>query len=320
MLLQNMKQRGRGTSTNNLGSKRDRLAEIALGSSKVYYDQMVTSMEGAKIMQPGGGNAPIVLGTSIETNAGKKKRIASSTVASRVKFTMQPYHQRVCSNRNIKENGIVVLKPDLAGMGLGVSQTTTTNRQTNEKTQSNSLVPTQTGKYDYQGQSNVNLSQNMHQPGVMSQRVSRERRPKSTHMYQSTNRVSTMYSRRQVGLGKTSGNIHNLNQQSQNLNATNAQKTNNYLHVSSTQEINDVVKKFGIPQATIAKKDDEQIVTQARRELDLRQKTFMVYEFDKETHAKQTSARHTLQKMEFQNIAQKRAQAENYLFSKYDNK
>ncbi len=59
-----------------------------------------------------------------------------------------------------------------------------------------------------------------------------------------------MYSRRQVGLGKTSGNIHNLNQQSQNLNtnpAAGQKNNNNYLHVSSTHEINDVVKKFGIP-------------------------------------------------------------------------
>ncbi len=91
MLLQNMKHRGRGISTNNLGSgKRDRLAEIALGSSKVYYDQqMMGSLE--KGMQ-GGNDPPMVLGTSIDTHAGRKKRIASSTVASRVKFTMQPYH------------------------------------------------------------------------------------------------------------------------------------------------------------------------------------------------------------------------------------
>ena len=54
----------------------------------------------------------------------QRKRIASGTVPSQVKFTMQSYHQkRVRSNRNINQVGIRVTKPEPPNV-LGKSMTT----------------------------------------------------------------------------------------------------------------------------------------------------------------------------------------------------
>ena len=68
---------------------------------------MMTTHEGIDDMDD---QATVCIGQSIEV---RRKRIASGTIPNRVKFTMQPYHQKVCSNANIQNDGIVVHKPEL---------------------------------------------------------------------------------------------------------------------------------------------------------------------------------------------------------------
>jgi hypothetical protein len=70
------------------------------------------------------GEDNVVIGSSIESHGLQRKRIASGTVPSQVKFTMQSYRQkRVRSNRNINQVGIRVTKPEPPNV-LGKSMTT----------------------------------------------------------------------------------------------------------------------------------------------------------------------------------------------------
>jgi len=143
----------------------------------------------------------VEIGASIESTALRRKRIASGKIQSRVKFIMQPYHHRVCSNRNLNQVGIKITKPEPPNM-LDKSMMTTHQRQPRGNSMS-----FKNGKMITVASSDMELKCQL-----VAKKV--DRRPKSNYM--NTNHISQMMHTSKVSAGKASGFMR-FNRQSENL-------------------------------------------------------------------------------------------------------